>query len=145
MYVMKKKIIIIVLILLVIAAGIYYLTQHKSGSAGSGSVSRKISASKIYSDKDINSAMDIVEKSFSENFSGCTLADLRYEEDVSSKASAEWAEQYSADEAIVLLSDFNTASSGVDGSLNPNHFYKDWQWILVRSKGGSWELKTWGY
>ena len=57
----------------------------------------------------------------------------------------EWARQYGADEAIVLLSDFSVSRFGGDGSLDPNENYINWKWILTRSDGGAWELRTWGY
>jgi len=57
----------------------------------------------------------------------------------------EWAEECEADEAIVLYSSFDTDASGGDGSLEPNTTYDDFQWILVRDNGGTWEVKTYGY
>ena len=55
-----------------------------------------------------------------------------------------WAEQYDAEEAMVLYSDFDVDSSGGDGSLNPNSTYTDWSWVLVRENGGAWKIATWG-
>ena len=46
---------------------------------------------------------------------------------------------------IVLYSSFDTDASGDDGSLEPNTTYDDFQWILVRDNGGTWEVKTYGY
>src|SRR5690554_5167532 len=106
-------------------------------------VKRTMTASEVYSEQDINDAMDIVEKYFKSSFKGCTLTDLWYEENVSVPVSKGWAKQYDSDESIVLLSNFYVDSSGGDGSLNPDSTYKDWQWILVRNNGGEWELKTW--
>lgn len=47
--------------------------------------------------------------------------------------------------SIVLYSSFDTDASGGDGSLEPNTTYDDFQWILVRDNGGTWEVKTYGY
>ena len=58
---------------------------------------------------------------------------------------AEWAEESGADEAIVLYSTLETDASGGDGSSEPNATYENWQWILVRDNGGTWEVKTYGY
>jgi len=44
---------------------------------------------------------------------------------------------------MVLLSKFYVF--GENGSLEPGKTYTKWNWILVRDKGGFWELKTWGY
>ncbi len=53
---------------------------------------------------------------------------FRYDEESVREAEPEWADQYQADQAIVLLSDFQTDKHGGDGSLNPNEIYQDWQW-----------------
>ena len=84
--------------------------------------------SEIYSADDINSAVDTIEKEFDANWNGCTLTDRN-----------------NADEVIVLLSSFDVDSSGGDGSLNPNSTYNNWNWILVRTKGGKWQHIDHGY
>ena len=89
--------------------------------------------------------MDIVVEHFQGSFKGCTLTDLWYEDSKSVPASDGWAKQYDSDESIVLFSKFDVDSTGGDGSLNPNSTYTNWQWILVRNRGGKWDLKTWGY
>ncbi len=104
---------------------------------------RHIEESEIYSEKEISSAMDIAEKKFMLEFKGCILLELSYS-DASAKAAEDWAKQYEADEAIVLLSSFYTYTDG-DGSLQKGEIYEKWNWILVRNEGENWELKTWGY
>lgn len=37
------------------------------------------------------------------------------------------------------------APAGGDVSLNPNSTYTRWEWILVRSNGGSWRHVDHGY
>ena len=140
---MKKKPVIIAAIF-VIGVVLFFLLLRKGGDISN--VNRVIPQSEIYSKQDIAYTMDVVEDKFISDFKGCILTDLWYDEDISSSSSDEWADQYDADEAIVLLSNFNVDSSGGDGSLNPNSTYTDWQWILVRDKGSStWKLETWGY
>ena len=107
-------------------------------------VKRHISPSEIYSEQDIDQAMDVVIRHFSREFRGCTLLELEYS-DSRSESGRAWALQYGADEGIVLISSFSVDASGGDRSLNPNSTYTNWQWILVRSNGGKWTLKTWGY
>ena len=82
---------------------------------------------------------------FEAEFKGCTLTQLRYPGDASADLFTEWAQEYEVDEAIVLYSSFDTDASGGDGSLEPNTTYDDFQWILVRDNGGTWEVKTYGY
>ena len=106
-------------------------------------VERVLSVSECYTEEEIHDAMDVVTVHFRKEFDGCRLKNLRYDEPLAEQQG--WAEQYGADEAIVLLSDFHVYRFGGDGSLNPNENYINWQWILTRSGGGEWELQTWGY
>ncbi len=106
---------------------------------------RRVDESKVYVEEDIIDAMDTVTSHFKKNFKGCKLISLEYDEEISLKAAVDWAEQYEADEAIVLVSSFEVDSSGGDGSLNPDSTYNDWQWILTRNDGGKWTLQTYGY
>ena len=85
--------------------------------------------SEIYSETEINGAIDIVLRYFKDNFKGCTLTEIHYIGDNSYEEFVEWAEQYKADQAIVLVSSFDVGSSGGDGSLNPNSRYDSWKWI----------------
>lgn len=102
-------------------------------------------ASSIYTDADIEKAMQVVKDYFSKNFNGCTLTKLYYPGDSFAGEFSKYAEQYKAEEAIVLYSSFVVDSSGGDGSLNPNSTYNDWQWILIRNTGGEWEHADHGY
>lgn len=97
-----------------------------------------------YSTEDIQAAVDVVEKTFKRDFPGCTMTALRYAPDSGKEANEAWAEQYDAEEAMVLYSDFDVDSSGGDGSLDPNSTYTDWSWVLVRENGGAWKIATWG-
>ena len=102
-----------------------------------------IDDSEIYSKRDIEKAMNRVYREFA-FFEGCVLLEIEYDEEYSKERMTDWARQYDADEAIVLLSKFYVAADS-DGSLEPGETYSKWNWILVRDKGGFWELKTWGY
>ena len=101
--------------------------------------------SEIYSQEDINSAIDTIKKEFKRNWEGCTLTEIYYAGDDSSIDHQDCADRNNADEVIVLLSSFDVDSSGGDGSLNPNSTYSDWNWILVRTNGGKWQHVDHGY
>lgn len=104
-------------------------------------VEETIGPSAIYSEAEIQSAMDVVKQQFASGFDGCTLLELWYDEEVSLKQADEWAEQYGAKEAIVLLSNFYVTQNPTFSSYST---MKNWSWILVRNYG-DWELKTSGY
>lgn len=99
--------------------------------------------SAVYTQSDIEDAMDTVIRHFRREFDGCTLVHLYYEEDTIRNKS--WALQYGANEGIIILSSFQVGPEGSNGSLNPDSTYDCWQWILTRSGGGNWVLRTWGY
>ena len=101
--------------------------------------------SEIYSEEDINAAIDTIKKEFKTDWKGCTLTEIYYAGDDSSKDHQDWANRNNADEVIVLQSSFDVDSSGGDGSLNPNSTYNGWNWILVRTNGGQWQHVDHGY
>ena len=89
--------------------------------------------------------MDTAQEYFDDHFPGCVMTAFWYDEESVREAELEYADEYQADQAVILLSDFQTDKHGGDGSLNPNEIYQDWQWVLVRSGNGDWTLKTCGY
>lgn len=101
--------------------------------------------SELYTQDDIKSAINVTKRQFRRNWNGCTLTEIYYAGDEVSEKHQEWADRNGLDEVIVLISSFNVDSSGGDGSLNPNSTYKNWMWILGRSKGGQWQPLDRGY
>ena len=136
---MKKRIGALAFLLVLV------LTFAACGKKTNGGYTVVVPSDAHYSEQDIRAAMRVAVRHFEREFDGCTLLSICYNEAKVKDAEPEWAAQYDADEAIVLLSSFHVDGSGGDGSLNANSDYTDWQWILVRSNGGAWELKTWGY
>lgn len=110
-------------------------------------VTKTVGTSDIYTQEDIQSAMNVVTKYFksTEGFQDCTLTELYYDETLSSDSSEAWAEQYEAEEAIVLVSSFEVSAYYQSGTLNPDSTYNNFKWILVRSNNKKWTLETWGY
>ena len=103
-----------------------------------------VGTSGLYSEKEIRSAMSVVMDQFERGFESCKLLTLTYDEESSVKEADHWAEQYEADEAIVLESSFYVIGNK-NPSLNSNSTYRGWQWILTRNGNGRWELQTCGY
>lgn len=128
---MKKSVFATAVFLLVLLAGCGKVSN----------VNETIGPSQLYSESEIQSAMNKVKQQFAAGFDGCILLELWYDEEVSLREADEWAEQYGAKEAIVLLSDFYVTKNP---TFSTNSTMKNWSWILVRNNGG-WELKTSGY
>ena len=108
-------------------------------------VRKTVGESTVYTKAEIEDAMDVVIGHFRREFEGCTLIHLYFDEDTPAQYSERWAQQYDADEAIILVSSFEVGPNGSDGSLSPNNRYDGWQWILVRNTGGPWTLRTSGF
>ena len=138
---MKKvgKLSLLLLIFVAVALAVLSFLGRKTHA-----LHREISTSQQYTASDIRSAMWMVECRFRLGFRGCSLLELTYDEEFSADRGREWAEQYGAEEAIVLTSSFEVGESG-PVTLNPNSTYRNWQWILTRSSGGFWKLRTSGY
>ncbi len=102
-------------------------------------------ASTLYSQDEINAAIEVITTEFAKDWSGCTLKEIAYAGDEATQDHQDWADRNNADEVIVLTSTFDVDSSGGNGSLNPNTTYDNWNWILVRSAGGAWQHVDHGY
>ena len=102
-------------------------------------------SSEIYSNEEIQDAIDVTMDYFKKKFSGCTLTEITYYGDDKLADYQEFAQRNNADEVIVLVSSFDVGPSGGDSSLNPNDTYRNWKWILVRSEGGKWMHVDHGY
>ncbi len=101
--------------------------------------------SELYTQDDIKSAINVTKRQFRRNWNGCTLTEIYYAGDEVSEKHQEWADRNGLDEVIVLISSFEVDSTGGNGSLNPDSTYKNWMWILGRSKGGQWQPLDHGY
>ncbi len=101
--------------------------------------------SEMYSQREISSAINVIKREFIANWSGCSLTEIYYAGDETTKEYQDWADRNNADEVIVLLSSFDVDASGGNGSLNPNSTYGNWMWILVRTNGGQWKHVDHGY
>ena len=134
-----KKIVTFLLVILLT------LSLAGCGWGSTRGLQTKIGSSDVYTQEDMESAIKIVTEFFRKEFEGCTLKTLEYSEELTEDDAEEWAQQYDAQQAIVLISSFYVAPNGGDGSLNTDSTYENWQWILVRNPGENWTLKTWGY
>ncbi len=135
---MKNKVLIIFAVVLgTISIILFGIKQNNTMFA-----KKEIGESTMYSKTDIEAAMKIVLKEFKTY--PATLKKLWYEENI--KENEEWAKTYNAEEAIVLRSNFKTysGSKAMEEGLNSNSEYSKWQWILVRTNKGNWELKNQG-
>ncbi len=121
--------------------GVFY-PHSPAGNVESVVINNEIS-SEIYTQEEIDDAVDEVLKTF-EDFNGCVLTELYYSGDAYAENFEFEAEQWGADQAIILLSSFEVVEGGADTGFEEGTM-SNWSWILVRENGGEWHCVDWGY
>lgn len=105
-------------------------------------------ATDLYTKEDIEAAFDAIESEFASGFKGCTLKELRYDNEIEAQYLDETPEhkQEGTGDRIVVLSEFTTDWRAADEGFSPNDRYEGWQWVLTRpSQGAPWKVVDWGY
>ena len=108
-----------------------------------GETAYQIGESSLYSEQEIQAAMDAAVREFRKEYQDCKLLDIRYSEEKTLSESAYWAEKGEKSRVMVLLSDFEVGDHA-DAGFNPNDTYRNWQWILG-NEGTGWKLLSCGY
>ncbi len=145
---MKKKSISAVITAVFVICIVSIVIVVLGNKGNTSNVSRVVGYSAWYSDELIHKAFDIIENKFADEFEGCTLIELRYDDKVENKFAEEMMKYDTENnqELIVVISSFSTDAKGGDGSFSPNKTYENWQWHLVRTADKkSWEIISWGY
>jgi len=136
---MKRVIAIVLSLCFVILCG--------CSQANIGSVSVDYGKSEIYSQQDMDSAIDVIEKEFS-SWKGCELHSVSYMSDEFSEDNIDYCNELRADagydECIVFESSFHSPKNG-GGAWTPDEEYTGWSWYLARKGNGAWTLLTNGY
>ncbi len=144
---MKKKLMISLTAGIAIACIIVIIFIRFGNKGNISNVKRVIGYSALYDEELINKAFDAVEDAvedkFASDFKGCTLTELRYDENVENRFSDEMME-YNAihkKELMIVLSDFDTSRKSKDLGFTPNETYEGWSWSLVRTDNQQeWEV-----
>lgn len=103
-------------------------------------------SSEIYSRNDMNDAIALIEEEFY-SWEGCKLYSIYYTDDSLCQRELDYVNELADDnviytECIVFRTRFRSPVVNA-GAWNPNSEY-DWSWYLARTRGGEWELLTWG-
>ena len=101
-------------------------------------------SSKIYTARDITSAMEVVLEEF-QGKSDRILLSLSYIGDSEISDYRDWADRNNADEVIVFLTDYYVSFFSDTPTQNTASEYENWKFILVRTDGGEWEIVDQGY
>ncbi len=127
---------------------VFVMVLSLCACAGNGDIAHvtvKKVESQIFSEKDINSAIDEVKKLFAEEFGGCSLTEIYYAGDSMKDSFERYKKRYDVDDAIILQSSLYVDSSGGEKALTPDTTYSEYNWILLRDSGSPWRVKKYGY
>ena len=97
----------------------------------------------VYTEEEIQAAMDAVTAKFNKDFTGCELLRLEYIEGKYPSDYEHYSKRCAVDRVIVLESDFY-AGPDASSSLNQDYTYHNWKWILI-DDGSGWTVWTNGY
>ena len=122
------------------------------GKADISKVKIDYGKSSVYSEEDMNAAIEVIKKQFS-SFEGCELHSLSYksDEECNNDDNIAWMNDLEKandnkevfTQCIAFDSSFRSPKKG-GGAWEANEEYT-WSWWLARSEGGKWKLMTWGY
>ena len=122
------------------------------GKADISKVKIDYGKSSVYSEEDMNAAIEVIKKQFS-SFEGCELHSLSYksDEECNNDDNIAWMNDLEKandnkevfTQCIAFDSSFRSPKKG-GGAWNANEEYT-WSWWLARIEGGKWKLMTWGY
>lgn len=137
---MKKAITFILLVCIAMLCGC-----SKSGNVNNVRVD--FGKSEIFSQHDMDSAINLIKKEFS-SWDGCELHSITYVGDGICSDNIQYCntlrKDAGYDECIIFKSSFHSPKSDA-GSWEPDEEYTDWSWHLARKDNGAWTLLTWGY
>ena len=136
---MKKRIIIPGAVFLIIVLTMILL----SGGGNVRDAERIAGESSLYSQWEIEAAMDVAVNKFKKDFNDCELLKIAYDEERTISEREYQKAQYGKDEIIVLVSDFYVGDHA-EPTFSPKQTYKNWKWILENSEVG-WKLIGYGY
>ena len=134
----------VLLTLTVFVACLVFFSLPVERATESGDISQVetlLVPSRLYTQDDIDAAIETVKRDFADDWSGCRLTWIKYAGDEISKAES----KERGVETIVLLSSFDTLRLPDTSALNENATYHDWKWILIRTDDGSWTHIDHGY
>ena len=101
-------------------------------------------SSEIYTGRDIADAMEVVLEEF-QGKKDRILLNLSYIGDAKIADYRDWADRNGADEVIVFLTDYYVSFLSDTPTQNAGSEYENWGFILVRTRGGEWEIVDQGY
>lgn len=118
-------------------------------ACGRNGVPREIEDSSLFREREIQAAMDVVERKFKGGLGaqGCTILSLSYEEEVTERErkNEKRDDRYPGRDLIVILIDFHVDEKGGHVTLEPGQVYTNYKCTLTRNFFGQWVARESGY
>ena len=136
-----RKIILIVLLFIFVflpALCCFIFTANPRASV-SDAYTTEFVESEIFTQEDIDRAIETVVDIFDNGWEGCHLRQLSYAGDEIIKREMKYhGDAFKEGELILIKTVFYVDKHGGDGSLNTDFTYDNWYWILEKTSGGRW-------
>ena len=101
--------------------------------------------SAVYTESQLEEAINLILDSFEADFEQCTLQEIEYDEEYSFSQEEMNKEMFQVDNAVVFTSTFVVDDNYMNGPLNAGQTYEDYEWILNMDADGNWSILTSGY
>ena len=101
--------------------------------------------SAVYTESQLEEAINLILDSFEADFEQCTLQEIEYDEEYSLSQEEMNKEMFQVDNAVVFTSTFVVDDNYMNGPLNAGQTYEDYEWILNMDADGNWSILTSGY
>ena len=101
--------------------------------------------SAVYTESQLEEAINLILDSFEADFEQCTLQEIEYDEEYSLSQEEMNKEMFQVDNAVVFKSTFVFDDNYMNGPLNAGQTYEDYEWILNMDADGNWSILTSGY
>lgn len=136
---MKKILVFGLAVLVLIFAGVHFM--NRGGDVRN--VERMTAENTLYTQEEIDTAMDIAIKAFSQGFEGCKLLTIAYDEEETLAEIQCQRERHGELKLMVLVSSFH-AGENAESCFERDMIYTGWKWILQNGDDG-WKMINWGY
>lgn len=109
-----------------------------------------ISGSDLYSQKELNSAVKVIENELSDGHIISSILRIEYCGDTVSKENLDYCNTLNSSNnkyvsCAVFETDFITTDSAGEEGFNEDDTYYDFSFYLAKTNGGDWEIVTSGY
>lgn len=143
---MKKAVYFFIIVLMLFSLDVFSIHDRDNDAKIA------IGKSEKFSEEEIKEAIECTKKNF-KSLEGCTLTDIWYDEEKSNKLTQDhlkygggYEAGNTAENTIILMTNFDVGFFGAAPTLEPNSTYTDYQWCLVRdNKNTKWEVVASGY